>query len=227
MGWSPSRSRRSHLLCSPGNSLEVIQQGSCGNRIWRYLEMAGVRTRPFLLKLEILFVPSCYRVFHITVVHSHHYLKKQNKTIKALDHELLSTITGPDKRIEQKNHRRFERPPGRASMEFICHKFSKPFRNGFQVARCPKPQKWMLYLVRPREKWMTGVTPSRKPPPGPAACGWRASIVMQSNSDLSAGKPRSETTKEQLRNVGFSWGLVVYPLVNIQKNMERSTISNG
>jgi hypothetical protein len=50
---------------------------------------------------------------------------------------------------------------------------------------------------------------------------------MQSNSDLSAGKPRSETTKEQLRNVGFSWGLVVYPLVNIQKNMERSTISNG
>ena len=26
-------------------------------------------------------------------------------------------------------------------MECICHKISKPFRNGFQVARCPKPKK--------------------------------------------------------------------------------------
>ena len=131
---------------------------------WSSYKTVSTETRDFVCSLLLSSLPHYSGSFTSL-------FKKKNKTIKALDHELLSTITGPDKRIEQKNHRRFERPPGRASMEFICHKFSKPFRNGFQVARCPKPQKWMLYLVRPREKWMTGVTPSRKPPPGPAACG--------------------------------------------------------
>ena len=41
-------------------------------------------------------------------------------------------------------------------------------------------------------------------PAGPAVCGWRASIVTRSNSDLAAGKPGNflqRTPKEQLRDM--------------------------